>query len=382
MRLAIKAAILTEGDPLNVHHWSGTPLSMVRALNRHLNLVHVERAPVSRFAVLIQRAVRRLTGGRVELGWSIPFVWASTIASRRRIRAARPDVLLVISSSPFVVITAREWPTVNISDATGPAMVGYYPEFMARPPNLREAIVKITVAAVRSALLSTYPSAWARDSAYVDCGAAPEAAIEIAWGPNFDMPQSGRIRTISTPARLLFVGFDWERKGGALATAAVHMLRADGHAVELDIVGCDRPEGEVDTQSIRFHGRLDKQVPEQAAKLDRLYEEAHLFILPTQAECYGMVFAEAASYGIPVISTATGGVPSVVQDGVTGILVPQGASAEALAGAVEQAIADPARYEAMSSAALDAAARRLNWDVWAEALAAAVALRLGRQQSR
>jgi len=376
MTARIRAAIITEDDPLDPRTWSGSSASIVAALAPHLDLVHVERKPLSRGASLLQRAARRLSGGRVELGWSVPFFSLATRAARRRIHAAGAEVVVVISSSPVAVVCAREWPVVLIADATGAAMVGYYPEFAAMPGRARRRIVEISSAAIRAARLVTFPSRWACASAIRDAGAAPDAVREIAWGPNLDPLPHGRAREPGSPLRLLFVGIGWERKGGALAAAAVRALRARGIAAELDIAGCERPSGERAEPFIRFHGRLDKRRAEDAARLASLYDEAHLFILPTRAECWGMVFVEAAVFGLPVISTDTGGVPSVVRHGETGVLVPLEASGEDIADAVAALAADPAAYRAMSRAALAGVADRLNWKVWGEALAAEIAARV------
>jgi glycosyltransferase involved in cell wall biosynthesis len=97
------------------------------------------------------------------------------------------------------------------------------------------------------------------------------------------------------------------------------------------------------------------QIPE--AELPAYYAAADLFFWPAVNEAYGMALLEAQAAGLPVVAGATGGVPAIVDDGITGILAPPGdpeAFAEALAALIDQ----PARRAAMSAAALDRTMRR------------------------
>jgi glycosyltransferase involved in cell wall biosynthesis len=74
-----------------------------------------------------------------------------------------------------------------------------------------------------------------------------------------------------------------------------------------------------------------------------LYDSADLFVLATLRETYGMAVAEALARGLPVVSTASGAIPSLVGD-VAGIVVPTG-DREALTEALTAMIRDPARRE-------------------------------------
>jgi glycosyltransferase involved in cell wall biosynthesis len=64
-------------------------------------------------------------------------------------------------------------------------------------------------------------------------------------------------------------------------------------------------------------------------------------VLPSLAESFGFAVLEAMSLGRPVVATTTGGVPEVVSNGKTGLLVPP-ADAEALGAAVGRVLGDPA----------------------------------------
>ena len=73
----------------------------------------------------------------------------------------------------------------------------------------------------------------------------------------------------------------------------------------------------------------------QVSDIGPLYACADVFALATQMESFGIVFAEAAMYGVPSIGTTAGAVPETVLDGETGLLVPPG-DAEAMAQALRR----------------------------------------------
>jgi glycosyltransferase involved in cell wall biosynthesis len=70
------------------------------------------------------------------------------------------------------------------------------------------------------------------------------------------------------------------------------------------------------------------------------YRAADLFTLPSSAEAFGNVFAEALASGLPIVGSATGGIPDLVEHGSNGLLVPPG-DVQALAGAIRYLANDP-----------------------------------------
>jgi glycogen(starch) synthase len=101
---------------------------------------------------------------------------------------------------------------------------------------------------------------------------------------------------------------------------------------------------------ITLHGFVPHtEVPAVLAALD-------LLVLPSVYEEMGSVLVEAMASGLPVVASRVGGIPAVVEDGRTGLLVPPG-DPDALAAALDALVADPAARSAMAVAARERAAR-------------------------
>ena len=229
------------------------------------------------------------------------------------------------------------------------------------------------------------PSRYSADVARREYGVAAEKIVVVPepielerWTSLFaaaaPRPRGGP--TILCVARM----YPRKRVGDLLEAAALLRPRIPGARVR--IVG-KGPEWE---NAAKLHAKLG--LGETATLLgdvsrDRLAEEyvsADIFCLPSVQESFGIVFLEAMAAGLPVVACRAAAIPEVVEDGVTGLLVPPRDPA-GLAGALEALADDPKRARAMGEAGRRAAPAYVPERVAARFLEA-VRLGLERGQSR
>lgn len=170
--------------------------------------------------------------------------------------------------------------------------------------------------------------------------------------------------------KLLAVGAVVRRKGYDVLLAALACITDLDW--ELVIAGdCTRDRelaGELATKLVllRFGARARMAGAVGEAELARLYGAADVFVLPSRHEGYGMAFAEAIAYGLPVIGTKAGAIPDTVPEGA-GILVPPD-DVPALAAALRAMIADADIRARCAAVARHAAAQLPGWDATGRAI--------------
>lgn len=204
-----------------------------------------------------------------------------------------------------------------------------------------------------SATLVFARSTHVRDVIVHGYGCPADRVVVVGVGPNVTPPDDDRDRPWHG-GRIVFVGVDWERKGGADLVAAFARVRAVHPQARLDIVGCTPPG--VGGDGIVVHGRL--QLDEVAAVL----AEADVFCLPTWSEPFGVAFIEAMHAGLPVVGTDLAAVPDFARPGETGALVSPG-DVSGLAEQLTAMLGDPDATRRMGRAARELARRTYSWDV-------------------
>ncbi|WP_226624666.1 glycosyltransferase family 4 protein [Alloyangia pacifica] len=158
--------------------------------------------------------------------------------------------------------------------------------------------------------------------------------------------------------RILFVGVDWERKGGPELVEAFELLRKRLPDVTLTVIGCSP---EIEVEGVEVLGRLPlEEVAEH-------FHEASCFCMPSRLEPFGVVFVEAMQFGLPVVSTDVGDIASIVVEDETGHVVPARDPA-ALSEALFRTLSMPDRAQRLGAAAKDRAAQ-FTWDAVAQRIA-------------
>lgn len=166
-----------------------------------------------------------------------------------------------------------------------------------------------------------------------------------------------------------FAGQLIERKGLRELMAAWSLLeaRADGPARRLLIAGQGplRPGLEAWRAGLRSPGAVE--LLGHVEELVPFYHSLDVLAMPSHSEGFGLVAAEAGACGVPVVATLASSLPEIVEDGVTGLLVPPG-DAGALATALARLLGSPAEAATLGRAAQARVASRFDRDATLERL--------------
>ena len=141
------------------------------------------------------------------------------------------------------------------------------------------------------------------------------------------------------PVRILTVGRLTEQKDHSTLIEAVQELTTGGVPCKMKIIGEGPLMGSLKAQAaplddrVRFAGMLDR------TGVEREYRAADIFVLSSKWEGCPNVILEAMAFGLPVVATRVGGVPELVEDDKTGILI-RPSDPHALADALKRLITD------------------------------------------
>ncbi|NWJ97663.1 MAG: glycosyltransferase family 4 protein [Chloroflexi bacterium] len=159
-------------------------------------------------------------------------------------------------------------------------------------------------------------SEWARQSLINDYGLPADKVEVIPPGTNLDFwkleNEANKPAHPEGKTRLLFVGGDFERKGGKLLYD--NFRRYLSESCELHLV----TQGKVETgNGVFVHRNITPNSPE----LQALFRQADVFVLPTEGDCLPVAITEALAAGLPVVSTRVGAIEEAVVNGENGFVI-------------------------------------------------------------
>jgi len=293
--------------------------------------------------------------------------WLGVLQTRRGLAAAPSDAAVFNTQVPavFALDWLRRLPSIVCTDITPiqyDAFSQAYHHRADRFKPLRWLKYQINRLVFQRAAYLVAWSDWVSQSFQKDYG-APAAKIRIIppgvdldlWRPrsqhgdvrSLNPRLSDRVEMNAPPLRILFVGGDFDRKGGPLLIEAFRRLDTPKAELHLVTRAGSVQENLADSgKEVHLHVNLSPN----GANLRRLYQESDLFVLPAQAEAFGIAAVEACASGLPVIAARVGGLADIVEDGKTGILVPPG-DVDALTSAMQTLLSSPQQRREMSQAA-------------------------------
>jgi glycosyltransferase involved in cell wall biosynthesis len=362
----MRLAYATTYDAGDVHQWSGLGMHIALALeDEGIELSYVNVGPASLPERVVGRAVSKVSRRRYLVDRE-PHI--ARRRGRRLVSVLPPDIDVVFSPGTLAIADLHGAPpTAFWTDATFASITDLYPSFSGIHHRTARVANEVEGRALSRCSAAIYTSAWAADSAVTDYGIDGAKVHVVPFGANLgDLPDERQVaRSIDArmdgPCRLLFVGVDWQRKGGDLAVETARLLNERGISTELVVVGATPPKPT--PPFVRPLGFISKATDAEA--LRDCYRSAHFLVLPTRAECAAVVFSEASAFGVPSLATDVGGVGAVVRSGVNGELFSLDATPREYADFVEGELPD---YRALAMRAFADYHRRLSWKIGAAAV--------------
>lgn len=313
--------------------------------------------------------LHRLSVGQQE------FVFTGCQRSKARftmsgVRAARRHARLVLAAHPHLA------PVVRAMHLAAPRMKSIV---CTHGVEVWEPLSGLRRRGLRGADLVLAPSQYTADHVAADQGVSREKIRVLPWAldPQFEA-------LLATPAKLpLPQGFPQGRviltvgrwlateryKGMDTLITALSRLLQSWPTLQLVAAGegddrawLEHLAGEI---GVRRHVHFLSGL--SYAELAACYAACEIFALPSRGEGFGLVYLEAMACGKPVIGGAHGGAPEVIQDGVTGYVVPHGESAQ-LATCIETLLADQQLAREMGARGRERVAQEYRFNVFAKSL--------------
>jgi len=376
----MKIAIISRNDIYDIRSWSGTDNNLFRALKKAVSLRGGSLCVVDKLTKKRNILVRIFyTYSRKLLLKLFRYIFVDDFYRvfvkyyARQIKRELPndvDIIFSMTSWPITYLKSDKI-KVFYSDAD----IGDFLEssdFKKLSKYRKKSAIRMRGDAINNSDLVLLASEWAVNGTLNRYNISDVGKVKLVpFGANTECNRTKEdiAKIIKNKEKekcnLLFIGVDWDRKGGNIALETAKILHKNGMNVYLDIVGIKNCPVELPEYVIN-HGFISKSTENGRRKIDSLYEKAHFFILPTRFDCYGIVFCEASSFGLPSLAPRTGGVSSVILDGKNGKLFDLVEGGEVYAEYIRAMFIDYENYKRLCFSSFEQYETRLNWGVAAE----------------
>ncbi|RYX87125.1 glycosyltransferase, partial [bacterium] len=366
-----KLLFLTQDDPLDKKAWSGTLYHMHHQLSKYFEVTNT--GPIPHLTGFWKLAFNVFASINHRVFHKYYDINHSKLIGRLNLKKIKDKVYgdydfiyAPIASRELSQVKNLKTPVIYASDITFDLIKEKYGFEMLYKFSFKEGD-DVERLAIKKATYCLYPSEWAANSAINKYSAKPEKVLIIPLGanishlPEYDVTAKTNFNTLE----ILFLGVDWVRKGGDIVLNTYRKLKEHNFDVHLTICGCVPPVDLTDSD-ITVISFLDKNNPKDYEKFNQLLIDTHLLFVPSEAEAYGIVFCEAAAYGIPVITRDVGGISSIVKNNVNGYCLPYDSTLDAYFETLSTIVTNNELYKTLSTASRKLYSDSLSWDRWGE----------------
>ena len=350
--------------------WSGFNAAIFASLARHWSLKYVGPiSPPPDLAAKVGSKLRRLAG----LPGSFQYFSPPRLEriAREVALAVDPGAALDFfhGSTPWIAYEPTH-PFACYLDASFATYISVYHDRSTFDRADVARIEKLEAAWLGKAAAIFFSSRWALEEAerayHLDRSRMHVAGL----GGHLPMPNAD---LFAGGHDFLFLSLDFAGKGGQLCVDALREVRRTVPDARLRIVGAEPPADVRSAPGVVYEGLLSKSVPQQLQQLQSILASAFALVHPTTRDATPQVIAEAAYHGCPAIAPRSFGIPEMVIDGVTGLLVDAPPSSAAIAEQMRWLCTHEREYESMRAAARERALQEFTWERVGDRIASALA---------
>jgi glycosyltransferase involved in cell wall biosynthesis len=367
----MKIAYLTNYDSNDIHKWSGLSYYIRHSLAKSgVEILPINcDVPLSLWYKIKSKIINNVSNRKSQFELYHTYLKLIAAKAEKELQGKSFDLIFSPGSLPLAYLNTDK-PMAFWTDATFDNMVNFYPYWTNLTEHCFNEGNKAENLAISKASLIFYTSDWASESAIYKYGANRGKVKTISFGANLDTISSEEdihdfisMRFQKKTIELLFIGVNWESKGGERALETVIKLREKGYEANLIVVGCNIPKRHKSKEFLKCYGFISKKSKKGAQLLHDVFKSASFFILPTSFDCVPVVFAEACSYGLPIISTNVGGCCSIVRNGYNGYCLDRDFFTDTAAARIIYLSNSKSIYEKFSLNAYNLYLQELNWDL-------------------
>ncbi len=162
--------------------------------------------------------------------------------------------------------------------------------------------------------------------------------------------------------KLLFIGYKWEGKGADKSIEVINEINKRGFKAVLDIVGTEN-KYHINNPNVNFHGKLNKSIESENQVFINLIQQASFLTLLSKFETFGHVVCEANSFGLPAITSTTGGLDEVVINNVNGMKFENTDDIVGIADYIIETFNNTSKYNDLCRSSFRESQERLNWNI-------------------
>ena len=349
-------ALLTRMNPNDINVWSGTIYHIYQTLKEKHNVEIIGTEILQQIDFFSKMNHTVITFPEIKY-----YEKLSKLLSER---INRFDFDLIFLGDVLMNPLTFNIPFVALSDINFEQRKEFF-----KPPckELTETCLRLEKLFLDKTFRIIYTSEWIKRKTVEYYNIDPKKIDIVEFGANIPTPTDYTIEISMDICRLVFIGKNWEKKGGDKVLQAYIQLKKEGFPCSLTIIGSTPKEAfEDEDDDLIVIPSIDKSKKDQLDELCGILSKSHFLVLPTVFDAFGIVFCEASAYGVPSIATNVGGVGQTIKEGKNGFLMPPDATASDYVEKIKTVFSDKECYYSLRRSSRKEFETRLNWDVWGE----------------